>query len=164
MEDEEKHPADEIKGNVWAVHVWLTAEPAEFSWALLLWLQRGFGELGGVREAHTRWSIWYSSCCGSQHSSLLYKVQVCELGAFRLSWNQLFTRAYKVLTGAGDPVYKKKPTGWLGVKGQGDFTLLNLLVNISILERHHLSLSGRGEVSSSVHVAWRASQQRNSLY
>lgn len=23
----------------------------------------GVGDEGGVREAHTRWTMWYSSCC-----------------------------------------------------------------------------------------------------
>lgn len=47
----------------------LTAGPADVSWGLLARLRGGFGELGGVREAHTRWSIWYSSCCGEPKTS-----------------------------------------------------------------------------------------------
>lgn len=67
-DDERKAAADVMTGNVWRVHSWLTVGTAEFSWGLLLWLRGGFGELGGVREAHTRWSIWYSSCCRHQYS------------------------------------------------------------------------------------------------
>lgn len=73
--DERKCAADETKRNAWWACNWLTVGLAEFSWGLLAWCRGGFGELGGVREAHTRWSIWYSSCCRSQRSSLLNNVQ-----------------------------------------------------------------------------------------
>lgn len=64
---------------VWGVCGWPTVGPAEFSWGLLLWLRGGFGELGGVREEHTRWSIWYSSCCRRKYSSLSNRVQVLHV-------------------------------------------------------------------------------------
>lgn len=75
LDDERKCAADEMIGKVWGgARRWPTVGPAEFSWGLLLRLRGGFGELGGVREAHTRWSIWYSSCCRSQYSSLSNRV------------------------------------------------------------------------------------------
>lgn len=55
----------------------LTAGPALVSWGLLPRLRGGLGELGGVREAHTRWSMWYSSCCRSPNKSASRNVSRC---------------------------------------------------------------------------------------
>lgn len=79
LDDERKRAADEINGKVWGVCAWPTVGLAELSWGLLPWLRVGFGELGGVLEVHTRWSIWYSSCCRSQYSSLSNREQVLHV-------------------------------------------------------------------------------------
>lgn len=91
LDDERKSAADEMKGNAWGVRGSLTVGPTELSWGLLLWLRGGFGELGGVREAHTRWSIWYSSCCRSQYSSLLNNVNLWTLWVYSVSRKQYRT-------------------------------------------------------------------------
>ena len=55
---------DEMKSNRWAVSGKRTVGPVMGPGGALLLLLWAFGEGGGVRDAHTRWSMWYSSCCG----------------------------------------------------------------------------------------------------